>query len=646
MSAKSQVNKHDETLAKGLKRFNDSWDYASSHWHDKWDRDNKLRNNERVDAQYHGVTDTFVPMVFSTIETMVAALNNANLRIDYKSGNPLRQPSTAPLNALTDEWWEADQRDLAMEEMYREFLGTGMAVGMLSWEIDRPHLEHFAMRDAIVDPTIKSPSQLQQPGAYAGRRYLVRRETLDNFEVIDTDEKSKTYMESIKRFKVPEDAKNTKTPDQDDDKSNKELMSGSTLPDAGDQCELIEIWDVDRVVTIMNRKYVIEDIENPYKTRHRTLLKKQLKEQGKENIENEADLRAKGLVPFFFLRNYRETSLFYAKSEIDAIAKPQELLNDMTNMESDYIIRQLAPQRELDPTQADFLDLITNDPDVVYPFKPGTLVPIPPPVLAPNSFQNRMNIKNEMRETTAVDQLAKGIQNVKSTTATEVNTQMEQTSQRIESKARIIEKDGLYWLATIEFRMFQLFVDEPLVVQVKGQDTADLVTQFPDPRTGEMIELPKGAAVLDPADYQGDWRPSASLEMDAMSKQAEQRKAALESFEILIQDPTNNLDEIKKRLFPYMFPDLDREDLEAITTPDPNAAMAGAVDPMGAPMPADPGMAGAVPPPAPGMPPVAPPEAAGAPIDGGVDAEALMAALSPEDLALLQQEMAKEVQTV
>lgn len=640
MAKKSQaVKQHDETLKKGLKRFTDSWDYAANHWHGKWDRDNKLYNNDRVNAQYHGVTDTFVPMVFSTIETMVAALNNANLRIDYKSGNPLRQPSTAPLNALTDEWWEADQRDLALEEMDREFLKTGMAVGMLSWEIDRPHLEHFAMRDAIVDPTIKNPRQLQEPGAYAGRRYLVRRETLDSIEVIDTDENSKTYMEAIKRFKVPDDAKNTDTPDLDDDKSNKELMTGSTLPDAGDQAELLEIWDVDRVVTIMNRKYVIEDIENPYKARHRTLLKQQQLEQGKaeEEADKHANLRAKGLVPFFFLRNYRETSLFYAKSEIDAIAKPQELLNDMTNMESDYIIRQLAPQRELDPAYLDFLDLITNDPDVIYPFKPGSLTPIQPPVLAPNSFQNRMNIKNEMRETTAVDQLAKGIQNIKATTATEVNTQMEQTSQRIESKARIIEKDGLYWMAYIEFRMFQLYVDEPLVVQVKGQDTTELKTSFEDPRTGEVIELPKGAAVLDPADYQGDWRPSVSLEMDAMSKQAEQRKASHESYQILIQDPTNNLEEAKKRLYPFMFPDLDREDIEAITTPDPAQAMGGGVDPM-AEQPLGPGSSSPAGLEAPGTPP----EAAGAPVDGDVDTEALMAALDPEDLALLQEEMAKE----
>lgn len=592
MARKSQQQKHDDILYKANKRFKDSWDYASSHWHERWDRDTKLYDNERVNAQYRGVTDTFVPMVFSTVETMVAALNNANLRFDYKSGDPMRQPSTAPLNALIDEWWDAGQWDLALEEMEREMLTTGMAAAMFSWGINKPELDYFSMRDALVDPTIKSPAQLQEPGHYAGRRYLVRKETLDEVDTIDTDETSKTYGEIVKRYNIPKDARGTSAPDQEDDKSHKELMTGTTLPDSKDQDEVIEIWDVDEVVTVLNRKFVIENIENPYKARHRVMLRNMYIEQGlsEEDAKQRADMEAKGLVPFFFLRNYRKASLFYARSEVDAIAKPQELLNDMTNMESDYIIRQLAPQKELDPKYADWLDLIDNDPDTVYPFTPGSLVDRPVPVLPANSFNNRMNIKNEMREATAVDQLAKGIANVKDTTATEVRAQLSQTSQRIESKARIIEKDGLYWMSFIVFRMFQLFVDEPMVVQVKGVPSDNLRTTVTDPNTGEELQLPKGAVILDPKDYQGDWRPSVTLEVDSEARSEESQRAARENYQIMIQDPTNNLDELKKIMYPKMF-DLDRDELEKILTqqqlPPEQAPMGGQVPPEQPPMEAE-----------------------------------------------------------
>ncbi|MBM4644773.1 hypothetical protein GS464_29590 [Rhodococcus hoagii] len=649
-TTRKRTSKQSKTLQQAKDRFQESWDYAKANWHDKWDRDTKLYDNERVDAQYKGVTDTFVPMVFSTVETMVAALNNASLRFDYKTADPMRQASTAPLNALVDEWWDDDQWDLALEEGTRDMLITGMAAFMLSWEINQPHLDHFSMRDAIVDPTIKNPRDLQQPGAYAGRRYLVRKGTLEQYKVVDTDEESPTYGELIKRYKLPKDT--GEQPEDDDDKSSKERTQASTLLKAEDkQDEVVEIWDIDRVVTMLNRQHIIEDVENPYKTRHRTMLKNQYvaalgEGATPEDIaqaEQRAEDEATGLVPFFFFRNYRKTSLFYARSEVDAIAKPQENLNDLTNMETDYIIRQLAPQKELDPQYADFIDLIDNEPDTVYPFVPGSLVDRQVPVLPPNSFNNRMNIKNEMRETTAVDQLAKGIANVKQTTATEVDAQMSQTSQRIESKARIMEKDGLYWMAHIVFRMFQLYVDKPLIVEVKGADADELRTTIDMP-DGTELQLPKGAVVLDPKDYQGTWRPKVTLEIDAATRKVEEQQANTAAYQIVIQDPTNNLAEAKKILYPKMF-DLTKEEIERITTPDPAQMMGMGVpgaegDPMaqgGAPMPLDPAMAGEMPPePLPGGEVLPAPEGA----EGEVDTEAVMSSLTPEELSQLNEILA------
>jgi hypothetical protein len=564
----------DDVLETALKRYRDSYDYQKDNWHANWERDNKLYDNERYNATYDGVTDTFVPMVYSTIETMVSALNNADLRIDFTNGDPMANVSTAPLNALIDEWWDDDQWDLSLEDSYRETLKVGMDANMLIWDIDHPHLESFAMRDAILDPTVKNPAQLQEPGHYAGRRYYVRKGSLSEFEVVDTDPKSKTYGELVKRYK---DVDDSLAPSGElTDKELKEMFGSSTLKSAADdQDEIIEIWDVDRVVTIKNRSAVIENVVNPFKRRHESKLRQQylaeLDDQVFETPEAQAEAikdaeanakaRAKGVVPFFFFRNTRKKSLIYATSEVQPIAKEQELLNDMTNMESDFIIRQLAPQRELDPAYEDWLDLIDDDPSTVYPFKPGSLTNIAPPVLPANSFNNRMNIKNEIRETTAIDQVAKGAANVKDTTATEIRAQLSQTGARIESKARIFKKDGFYWMGFILMKMIQLYVDKPYVVSVPGNEV-DRAAQAD--KYG--LELPPGTAVFDPADYQGDWKPRITLEVDAESKQIESRREARENYTILIQDPTNNLSEAKTRLYPKMF-NIDREDLDAIMTP-------------------------------------------------------------------------------
>lgn len=608
-------------LERTLKRFNDSWDYAKDNWHEKWDRDNKLYDGERTKPNYvNSVTDTSVPMVFSTIETMVSAMNNANLRFDFSSGDPMKKVSTAPLNALTDEYWDDDGWDSLLEEMYRETFNTGMCGAIMSWDSDedRPHVDAFAMRDAIVDPTIKQPAQLQKPGAYAGRRFYVRKGSLDDVKVVDADPESKTYGELIPRYKVLSTGTEAGQ-EEPDDKTLKEMFGASTLKTARtDQDEMIEIWDIERVVTVRNRSDVVEDRVNPHKVRHELGLRRRYVEQveqrrlagefnSSEEVEidgvlvvdnmidqegynkalKEAEARAKrearGIVPVFFFRNYRRLSLLYAKSEIDSIAKEQELLNDMTNMESDFIIRQLAPQRELDPEYDDWIDLIDNDPDTVYPFKPGSLSNIPPPVLPANSFNNRMNIKNEMREATAIDQAAKGIQSIKETTATEVTAQLQQTGQRIESKARIFEKDGLYWWAWILMKFIQLYVDDVLVVEAPGANqNADEI------RTKYGIDLPKGAAIFDPAEYQGDWRPRISLEIDAQNKQIDEMRSARESYSIIIQDSSNNLPAAKKILYPKMF-NIDKADLDEITTQEPVPALGAG--PMAPEAPADPALA-------------------------------------------------------
>lgn len=603
----SAASAESDVLEKTKKRFTDSWDYAKANWHKKWERDNKLYDNERYKQNYQGITDTFVPMVFPTVETMVTALSNASLRFDFKSNNPLHTSSAAPLNALIDEWWNEYQWDIAIEEGSREMIKTGMGGFMWSWEIDHPCLDWFAMRDAILDPTVKRPADLQQPGAYAGRRYFIRKGQLDEYEVVDTDPKSKTYGEMVKRYKTAKVDVGSVT--KDDDKAIKEMFDGSTLGDADkQQDEIIEIWDVDRVVTLQNRKHVIEDVENPYKVRHEAKLFDEYyqealnndldEEQAIQEAQIKAKSEAKGVVPFFFFRNYRSISLFYAKGEVDSIAKEQERLNDLTNMEGDYIMKQIAGQRELDPTYEDWLDLINEDPGNTYPFKPGSLQAIPVPILPSNAFTNRTEAKNTIREATAVDQIAKGGSADPGTTATEIIEQKASTGERIESKARILEKDGLFWMAWILFKLVQLYMDKPVVVEITGinsdEEGAPVVNG---------IQLPKNTAVFNPDDYKGDdWRPSISLELDSMNKRRQDRANARAEYQLLIQDPTNNLQELKKRYYPKMF-DMDKADLDAIITQAQNS-------PMGM------GMPGAMPPtptaptPEPGMAEPAAPEVA------------------------------------
>lgn len=588
----------NDDLDKGLKRYNDSLDYQKNHWHAKWDRDNALYDTERAIVSYVGTTDTAIPLVYTTIETMTSALNNAEIRIDFRAGDPTTRPDAAPLNALIDEWAEDDGWDLNAEESYREVLKTGMDANMLVWEGDHPHEITFAMRDSIIDPTVIHPAQFQEKGHYAGRRYLVLKDELDSYEVVDSDPDSPTYTEMIKRYNFT----GAVTPASGgkafelSDRDKKEMHNGSTLTSAAeDQDEIIEIWDVDQVTTIKNRSEVDVAV-NPFKLRSENqLAEKYLAQYMKKFAEEpsqdpaaverataEAKKRAKdtakGIVPFYFYRNVRKKSLFYATSEIQPIAKEVERLNDLTNMETDYLMKAAAGQRELDPIYEDWLDLVDNDPDTVYPFVPGSLKVIAQQPLANNAFANRQEIKGTVREATAVGEVANGTVSEKDRTAFEVGSALSQTGARIESKARVFKADALRWKYWILLKLVQLYVTKPQVVYAPEAkvDREAIGMQY-------GVTLPKGSALFDPADFAGDFTPRITLEVDAMSKQAENRRASREDYQIIIADPTNNLPEAKKRLFPKMF-DIDKEDIDAIMAPAEKPAMPGAMGADAAPL--------------------------------------------------------------
>lgn len=527
----------DEVLKKTMERFDVSWQYALGNWHNQWEDAWKLYNNKRVHHNYKGTAETFVPMVFGAIEAMVSALGNGRPTFDYESEYPSQDDNTDVLNTLVDNYWDRDQWDVKVVEILRQMLTTGTAPAYLYWDIDHPRLIHFAIRDAIVDPTLTSPEQLMNGCGYAGRRYLTTLDELKEFEVVDSDPKSKTYGEMQPRFqnldKVTGDGQAAESAGGEVmDKALKDMYVGSTLTKPqGKQVEVIEVWDADRCVSIANRSVVIEDIVNPTK---------QLQ-------IDRGDKNPRGIIPFIFFRDYTDVSQFYAKGEVEPIKQHQELLNDMTNQNLDAVSLQLSPQVELDPAFAAWQSKIDNKPGRVYPFKQGTIGWRAVPIVPQNAFNERTNIKNEIREATAIDQIAKGVQAPGDHTATEIKAQLNQAGQRVDLKAMNLEKDGFYQLGVILFRLIQLYVDKPTLVKVASATGTDL-------------------KVFDPAQFMGEYRPRVQLDITAKQTKAEQQQKAIQAYQMIIQDPTNNLQEAKKILYPRML-DLDPKEIEQIITP-------------------------------------------------------------------------------
>jgi hypothetical protein len=574
----------DETLAMVVKDFKSSWDYCAGSWHDRWMNNYKLYNNERVKVGYNGITDTFVPMVFGTIETLCSALFGSKPKFNYLAPKENKDQKTDILNALLDFYWEKDQWSIKVINTGRGMLREGTAVDYFCWVGDHPVLINVPIRDFFIDPTATTLDNAR----FMGRRYLTTLDELKSFEIVDVANPIETpsetnpneteinygmkkkYKNLDKLDKASQDTGKGATSEEKTDKQEKDDLYGSTLEDVEGQVEVIEYWTNDEVISVMNRSIVIEESENYYLSK------------AKAN----GDPFPQGLMPFADARDYVDASLFYAKGEIDFIADEQELLNDITNQRIDAVTYVLNPMYTLDPKYADKLEQVESVPGAVYPFERDTLNRIDMGTIPPDSFNESMNIKNEIRETTASNEVVKGVGEVAGgkATATEINAQIAGAGQRINLKITQIENGYFHRVAKIVLAMVKLYVTEPMMVRIVGKDGAKWEE-------------------FNPIDFSvGDYEPRVQLDIRIENQKEQAAGNAKEMMAAFLNDPDVNQQELKKLVLAKGF-DMEPDEVDLLMTPmQPPMGMDGM------PMPGDAIAAGAVPTPSPAamMPPADP----------------------------------------
>lgn len=545
-SSKDKKQPESDVLAQVLKDFNSAWEYTSGSWHGRWQNNYALYNNVRVKRGYEGISDTFVPMVFGTIETLVSALFGTKPKFNYIPPQEKQDQKTDVLNGLVDFYWDKDQWSIKVINTGRTGLQLGTGIDYWYWDKDHPCMVNLALRDYFRDPTTPGSEEPR----YQGRRYLCILEELKGYEVIDLeampDELGDYPMK--KKFKNLDKIGDGGSTGDPLDKESKDMWYGSTVSEAEKkQIEVIEWWTNDKVVSVANRQVVIQDEENPFKAKARA---------------NGAKF-PKGLMPFNWFRDYVDPSLFYAKGEIDFIGDQQEMLNDLTNQNMDAVTYVLNPMWRLDPKYAHLMKEIESLPGAGVPAEAGAFEWLPFQSVPPDAFNERQNIKNEIRETTASNEVIKGVgaEGAK-TTATEINAQVAGAGQRINLKVTQIENEYFHRMARIIFEMVKLYVTEPMMVRILGKDGA---------RWEEF----------DPAEFQGDYEPRVQLDISIENKKQQDAANAKELLAAFLNDPDVNQQELKKLVLQRSF-ELDPDEVELLMQPMP-------VDPM---MMGDPAMMG------------------------------------------------------
>ena len=546
-----------DKLQKYLKYFYNSWDYAKENYHQRWERNWKLYNNRRTKVNHPGKVEAFVPMTNSMVNTKVAALFNRAPSVNYIPNNKDQDADTAILNEVYQDFARKDNWVGKNKDMGRQGLITGNFCAYYTWINDKNggyvHKEIIPVRDMIIDPNAKDPESWH----YVGRRFFANLNDLKDEKTWDFDKEK--YIPRYKNLdKINKDGG---ADDNETDKAKKEEVIGSIAKKDKDTVELLEIWTRKEVVVIANRSAIIEEKENPHYAMEKTKFEIRKKEWELDRIENyertgkdigefneEFDPLSAGLLPFAHDCEYKDISLPYGTGDVDIIADQQELLNTITEIYVEAQLMAVFPEKQVDPKYATYIDQLGQAPGKVYPLPAGAMTWNTPPQIPTALFTERMNIKDEIREVSSVSQISKGVTATDTTTATEIKAMLGQSDLRIEDIAQNLANGFFYQEATIVFKLLQLYGGKDLYIR----NITDAGVDF------EQVDMDR---------FLGEYTPMVTLDVMKKLEDAEKREAYMQAYQMLIADPTNNLEKIKEYVLPKALPDLNKEELKEIIEP-------------------------------------------------------------------------------
>lgn len=477
-----------------------------------WDNFFKVYKGKRVYRSYQGIADPVIRESHTIIETLVANIAGGNPKFHFVVTNEEQSRETDVLNGMLDYYLIVNQMGLKNQEWVRDMLLYGTGILHITWSEGRPKIENIPIRDFFVDPTSTGLTNTTNPARYAGYEYLADKEVLKREMIYDPDkdEMVPRYM-NLDSIGFDRENKSGAAGDTSSmDKVFKDQFKGSTLGDKATerQIHVIRLYDLmsGRMVEIGNGKEFIYNKPTWCQREEETrIIDTETEINGAPeiiSIEQKLD-EIKPFLPFAALRDYIDTSQFYASGEMELLINDAELLNDYEAMDVDNNAYQNTPMYWVDPAFADLAPEIETIPGAVYPIPRNAMGALERPMLSGDLDNKKERIMQRMRRATAADEAVQGVsQSSSRTTATEVTTQLQQAQARFSTKINNLESEGYAQLGNIIFKLVQIFVTRKTAMRIVG---------------------PKGVVFkdYDPWEYNGEYEANVELETTIQRKKME-----------------------------------------------------------------------------------------------------------------------------
>lgn len=609
----------DDTLKRVLGDYENWKSFVSggdiSYW-SKWLRFWKLWNNERINPQYFGDSESFEPMTHQIVEAIVDNVYGSRPKLTFTPTDRYQERDTRALNSRWDRTWSANKMDKRIMAIGREQTLTGNTVAFGEWDYANQCMKiiHIPIRDAILDSSATDDDCIRK----AGYRRLVMLDELKEAKRFDptagavdpeTREPVGAWVPKYKNLREIET-----WPSSGSDPTDavlKECYTGSTLPASSNsgndsprskQVEVIYMVYLDKLVEVANRKTTIFEDDTPYKLETRkTKVHKQnpagalLYDEttvpaGAEQMAPDelaaalAPVQADydvpeipAFIPMAMQRSFVDPALLLAKGDVETFAATQEDLNDTLNEKKDIMAYRARTVQYVSKANAADIPKMARA-------KPGSIIDIADPNgvnwdRRPEPFQDgdieMARAKQSIRDTARIPEVAQGISDNQDKTATEVNKLMAQATNGYAVKARNLGAGFYRQLGDMFIRMEQIFAPEDLDVRMMTPN-------------GPVFQAHQ------PSQHWGIYEVTATLEASDQARQSQEADQAMKLKETFNGDPTINQTEVNKIVLEKAFPWLDAERVKLLMTPPPPLMPAGAGMP-GGPLPGPLAVAGGAP---------------------------------------------------
>lgn len=399
------------------------------------DRDQALL--ETAD-KYWG-SNLHIPYGFATVETMVPRAIAQRPRMLYLPKRERWQANADNVQMLVDGQADAIDIDLTWQDVMRDGFVYGVGFGKCYWRreyISRRRVKRRMLRPSYVvgslerelifdDPDFDWVDPLDMAWDWFGRdpqscRWMSQRLWMGLEQCMDRV-KSGTWNTESAKMLTEEDIRGVGSPNRYDETYTERLTTAGFPAHQvrGDQRgeQIHEVWefhDGDRVLTVLDRSVLVQDVENP----------------------------CPGMKPFVAYTPTPQNGLLAGVGEIEPIDSLSRELDTLRSMQLDAGVLALTAGYAFDEgsVERDDLEWGPNAAIPVQNARPQDAIwPLPKPELPNSSFQNVQAIMADIERVSGLNDALSGGDGGSISTATEAQLVSSAVSHRIGLKSRRFE---------------------------------------------------------------------------------------------------------------------------------------------------------------------------------------------------------------